>query len=294
MSLRGAKPDDTLQELYRTAAQTRAEFSKDAERAVAYYAELVKFVSLAAPPSPGSDLLDVGCGSGWSSFSFARAGYQTTGIDLNPQSFEPSHAQNLTFREGSALALPFENATFDVVVTYQCLEHIPKPEAALNEMVRVCRPAGTICIVGPNLVTPFLPMKFLVREFFTGSLVLRRDRTTPSHPYGNTAAEHLKSFIGISGLFMRKLFESRPSFTMRIPDLTPPFHADNDACYLCNPIDLVRFFRTSGFRILRRGKYGRSDASSLFAGGTWIAAERIEALRAKVSTSFPFTGTTSI
>jgi SAM-dependent methyltransferase len=278
MAPKDAKPDDTLQDLYRTAAHTRAEFSRDAERACAYYAEVVKFVSLAAPPSASSDLLDVGCGSGWSSFSFARAGYQATGIDLNSRAFEPPDTRNLSFREGSALAVPFEDASFDVVVTYQCLEHIPDPEAALNEMVRVCRPGGTICIVGPNLVTPFLPMKFLFRELFTGSLVLRRDRTTPSHPYGNTAAEHLMRFIGISELFTRKLLEPRPFFTMRVPDLIPPFYADNDACYLCNPIDLVRFFHASGCQILRRGKYGRSAASSLFAGGTWIAAKRIQRL----------------
>ena len=52
------------------------------------------------------------------------------------------------------------------------------------------------------------------------------------------------------------------------------FHADNDACYLCNPVDLITFFRSHGYRIERRGKPGRPPLSYLFAGGTWVAARK--------------------
>ncbi len=269
------KLDETLQDLYRTADKTRAEFSNNAERAVAYYGELVKFVSQIQPASRANDLLDVGCGSGWSSFSFARNGYQTTGIDLNSRSFEPPSAHNLTLLEGSALALSFADCMFDIVVAYQCLEHMPDPELALREMTRVCRTGGIICIVGPNLVSPFLPIKALIKECISGQIVLKRKQTTPKHPYGNTAGEHIQSFLKVSAILSRKLLTSQPSFTMRVPDVRPPFVADNDACYLCNPTDIVRYFQNGSFRILRKGKDGRSAVSNLLAGGTWVAAQRL-------------------
>ncbi|HEU5116751.1 MAG TPA: hypothetical protein VFT74_08770 [Isosphaeraceae bacterium] len=54
----------------------------------------------------------------------------------------------------------------------------------------------------------------------------------------------------------------------------PPFHADNDACYLCNPVDLVKCFRQRGFRIERKSKPAGAPLVYLFAGGTWVAARK--------------------
>jgi hypothetical protein len=71
-----------------------------------------------------------------------------------------------------------------------------------------------------------------------------------------------------------KLLRPSPSFSMRQPDLTPPFEADNDACYLCNPTDLIHYFKKLGFRIERCGKPGRPPISYLFAAGTWVAARK--------------------
>ena len=61
---------------------------------------------------------------------------------------------------------------------------------------------------------------------------------------------------------------------MREPDITPPFHADNDACYLCNPTDLILYFKRNGFVIERRGNPGRLPLAYLFASGTWVAVRK--------------------
>jgi len=272
--------DNAVQELYRTAAQTRTQFGGNLNDATSYYADLVNFINRVSPSQEDGEqkkLLDVGCGCGWSSFCFAKAGYRTTGIDLNLCAFEPPATQNLSLLEGSALALPFEDRSFDVITSYQCIEHIPNPEAALNEMIRVCKPNGMICIVGPNLVSPFLPVKFLLKGAINGNLIVKRHPTTPLHPYGNTASEHLSSLVSTTGLLLQKLLNSKSSFSMRVPDTVPPFHGDNDACYLCNPTDLVRFFQKNHFQILRKGRHGRPPMSYLFAGGTWVVAQRREA-----------------
>ena len=265
-----------VQELYRTAAQTRAEFGGNLDEATRYYSDLVEFISRVSPLEPtgtSKELLDVGCGCGWSSFCLAKAGYHTTGIDLNACAFEPPTTDNLSLLEGSALELPFKDSSFDIVTSYQCIEHIPNPKAALHEMMRVCKPDGVICIVGPNLVTPFLPVKFLVKEITGRKLEMKRQPTTPHHPYGNTASEHLTKFVSISGLLLQKLLDPLPTFSMRTPDTVPPFHGDNDACYLCNPTDLVKFFKKQNFKILRKGRHGRPPLSYLMAGGTWVAVQ---------------------
>jgi hypothetical protein len=77
-----------------------------------------------------------------------------------------------------------------------------------------------------------------------------------------------------AGRLVRKLVSPRPSFTMRVPDLMPPFHADNDACYLCNPVDLMRFFPRAGCDPVQVGKHGRPKWTAILAGGTWFAARK--------------------
>ena len=83
-----------------------------------------------------------------------------SGLDLNENAFEPPATERLTFRRGSAMDIPFPEDSFDVVVTYQCLEHVPDPERALTEMARVCKPGGVVCVVGPNLVSPTVPLVY--------------------------------------------------------------------------------------------------------------------------------------
>jgi hypothetical protein len=96
----------------------------------------------------------------------------------------------------------------------------------------------------------------------------------PRHPSGNTAPEVMASIVRNTVRLARKLVSSEASFTMRTPDTEPPFHSDNDACYLCNPVDLARYFRGRGYHITRVTKPGRTKLAGLFAGGTWFAAKK--------------------
>jgi SAM-dependent methyltransferase len=122
----------------------RTIFGVDREKAHGHYSPLVDFVRRVAPPgAPRPRLLDVGCGCGWSTSAFAGAGYEATGIDLNAAAFEPAASEHLDLRPGSATEIPFPAATFDVAVTYSCLEHVPDPGRALLEMERVCKPGGS-------------------------------------------------------------------------------------------------------------------------------------------------------
>jgi ubiquinone/menaquinone biosynthesis C-methylase UbiE len=98
----------------------------------------------------GSKVLDVGCGTGVVALTAARLGADVTGIDLTPELV--GHAREnaalmglaVAFSEGDAEALPFADATFDVVVSQFAHMFAPRPEIAIKEMLRVLKPGGTI------------------------------------------------------------------------------------------------------------------------------------------------------
>ncbi len=272
------KINDTLQQMYTGHPEgTRVAFQGDLSKAQQYYADFVAFVNAVAPIATGTNasLLDVGCGCGWSSYAFAGNHFKTTGMDLNANAFEPPPTTNLTFVEASILSIPFEAQSFDAVVSYQCLEHVPSPEAGLLELLRVCKVGGVICIVGPNILSPFLPLKWIIHSVIRKDVLWKRLPNTARHPYGNTIWENLMSIPITTVRLIRKLVSPNVTFTMRVPDIVPPFHGDNDACYLCNPTDLIKFFSKHGCQIIQIGCHGRPPLSYLFAGGTWIAARKL-------------------
>jgi SAM-dependent methyltransferase len=101
---------------------------------------------------PGAQLLDVGCGAGQLSLIAARAGDRVTGCDIAAnwlvQARRSAAAEGLTvvFEEGDAEALPYENATFDAVVSLIGAMFAPRPELVAAELTRVCRPGGVIAM----------------------------------------------------------------------------------------------------------------------------------------------------
>jgi SAM-dependent methyltransferase len=120
-------------------------FSRYMERdAEAFYRRL--------PIKPGAQLLDVGCGAGQLSLIAARAGARVTGCDIATnwlaQARRSAAAEGLTivFEEGDAEALPYENDTFDAVVSLIAAMFAPRPELVAAELTRVCRPGGVIAM----------------------------------------------------------------------------------------------------------------------------------------------------
>src|SRR5215470_9324683 len=99
---------------------------------------------------PGQHVLDVACGTGVVAVTAARAGARVSGLDLTPQLLERAreNAQlahvEIDWREGDAERLPYEDAAFDVVVSQFGHMFAPRPDVALNEMLRVLKPGGTI------------------------------------------------------------------------------------------------------------------------------------------------------
>jgi SAM-dependent methyltransferase len=99
---------------------------------------------------PGMRVLDVAAGTGNASLHAAAAGADVVASDLTPRLLEAGRKRadadglTLQWQEADAEALPFEDASFDVVMSSIGVMFAPHHQAAADELVRVCRPGGTI------------------------------------------------------------------------------------------------------------------------------------------------------
>lgn len=92
----------------------------------------------------GRDVLEVGCGTGLLLARIAAFARSAKGIDLSPGMLAHARARGLDVAEGSATALPFPDASFDVVCSFKVLAHVREIDLALREMARITRPGGTV------------------------------------------------------------------------------------------------------------------------------------------------------
>jgi SAM-dependent methyltransferase len=107
----------------------------------------------AAGIGPGTRVLDVAAGSGNISLPAAKTGAAVVSTDLTPELLRRSQARaaaqglTLEYREANAHALPFGDGEFDAVVSAIGVQFAPDQQRAADELVRVCRPGGTIGVI---------------------------------------------------------------------------------------------------------------------------------------------------
>jgi len=144
----------------------------------------------------GDRLLDVAAGSGNAAIPAAEAGAIVTASDLTPELFDAGRqiaAQRgveLEWVEADAEAMPFADNSFDVVLSTVGVMFAPHHQAAADELVRVCRPGGTIALIN---WTP---------EGLIGNLFATMKSYAPPPPPGASPAplwgneDHVRSLFG--------------------------------------------------------------------------------------------------
>ncbi|HSH44538.1 MAG TPA: class I SAM-dependent methyltransferase [Longimicrobiales bacterium] len=104
----------------------------------------------------GADVLDIGCGHAGVLIAFAESGARTAGIEPDPASVErgrvraEEHGVDVDLRHGVAEELPYPDASFDLVILDNVLEHVRDQARTLAEIRRVLRPDGLLYMVTPK------------------------------------------------------------------------------------------------------------------------------------------------
>jgi SAM-dependent methyltransferase len=170
----------------------------------------------------GTSLLDIACGSGQLGLIAARRGAKVTGVDIATNAILAARGRaaaeglDARFDEGDAEALPYADASFDVVASIYGAMFAPRPERVAAELLRVCRPGGRIAmgnwtkegfigqmfktfarfIAPPGMPAPVLwGDESIVRERFgSGVSALRLTRVSYRFNYPFTPAEVVEFF----------------------------------------------------------------------------------------------------
>ena len=171
---------------------------------------------------PGERVLDLACGTGLIARLAAPDVGPTghiTGLDLNPamlavaRSLPPPVGASITWVEGNAVATPFDDASFDVVLCQQGLQFFPDKPAALREMYRVLAPLGRILLSvwkapGPyNVAVADALEKYVGRD---AAMKFRASRVVPD-------SEELHRLLVDAGFLAVQVRSS--AMTIRLPSL---------------------------------------------------------------------------
>lgn len=122
------------------------------ERIAGTLADMHRAIVAAVAAKPGERWLDVGCGTGELAFMAVETGADVTGADLAPVLVETARRQadergaNVKFEVADVEALPFGDASFDIVTSSVGAIFAPNHRTVASELARVCKPGGRLAM----------------------------------------------------------------------------------------------------------------------------------------------------
>jgi SAM-dependent methyltransferase len=164
---------------------TLGRFAREAERLAALQDAAAPVLaarvrSFLAPLTGDERALDAGCGAGALALALAPLVREVVGLDAVPEALDQARRRapaNATFVEGELARLPFERGAFDLAGCLRVLHHVPRPELAVSELVRVTRPGGRIVVVDQLGTTD--PLVQLERDRFERTRDPSHQRSLP-------------------------------------------------------------------------------------------------------------------
>jgi len=195
----------------------------------------------------GLRFLDLGCGTGYTTDMLSRNGFDSFGIDVSfnfINSTKKQASKNLHFSVGNVCNLPYKDSSFDVVGTFDVLEHLGEVEKFFSEAARVLKPGGKIIVISPCVITPFTPLKAL---FVKGG----------RHSVYNTRKEAFAAIFKNICIILKKKFSKKLSMCLRDPKINKEWQKrEDDVIYMAHPIDIKRIFDLFGIKLQHYQKDG--------------------------------------
>ena len=109
----------------------------------------------ALPHVDGKEVLDAACGAGYGSAVLGTRARRVVGVDVSDEAVAYARTRyggdNVEFATANVNALPFEDDSFDVVVSFETVEHVRDPKMFLREVARVLRGEGTFVVSTPHV-----------------------------------------------------------------------------------------------------------------------------------------------
>jgi ubiquinone/menaquinone biosynthesis C-methylase UbiE len=170
-------------------------------------------------------VLDMGCGTGRFTVPLAKRAAAVTGLDISSQMLSVNQEKlsrcglQATLREGDMTALPFPDASFDVVVSMLALMHIPVQDrqVVFHEAARVLKPGGRLLIGVKNAVFErlFSGDRFAtvdVTDVDAGELIFTETKTGEEFtaPWHSFAPDDLARLTALAGLHLVHLRGNNP------------------------------------------------------------------------------------
>jgi SAM-dependent methyltransferase len=154
-------------------------------------------------PSPGRQTVDIGCGEGRLTRHLNELGHRIVGVDSSPSMVAAAREldASLDIRVADAAALPFDDASADLVVAFMSLHNVDALALAVREIARVLESGGKLCFA---IVHPINSAGHLERQTADASFVIEGDYLRPFH-FSDT--------------------EERDDLTMTFHSQHRPFHA---------------------------------------------------------------------
>lgn len=202
---------------------TRPDLARSYARVFATAADMVAPILVeAVNAKPGMKSLDLCCGHGNVASELVKAGAEVTGLDFSPVMLDMARAAvpDAQFVEGDAMALGFDDATFDAVTIGFGMPHVPDPPKVVSEARRVLRPGGRLAFsvwCGPEVDTALGYVFGAIEQF--GS----PDITLPPGPGANDYADPALAYPVLQAAGFANCHQSIVASEWRVDDPGAPY-----------------------------------------------------------------------
>lgn len=139
----------------------------------------------ALPYITHKNVLDIGCGMGYGTVFMATVAGMVIGVDYSEETIHNNQIRckdikNISFKIAKVPPLPFEDNSFDVVTSFQFIEHIAAQTTFLKECLRVLKPNGKLLITTPNAKKTFARNPFHIKEYTFNEIETDIAQLTPT------------------------------------------------------------------------------------------------------------------